>query len=303
MKEMSNLFRYKVQKLAATIGIFDGVHKGHQRILKKLAREAKKEKLKSVVITFNPHPQKVLNPKAKIPFLMSLEHRIKLIKEMGIDSCRVIKFTKSFSRIAPEDFIKNILIGKRHLKVLIVGENFLFGFKEKGDANLLKSMSKRYNFKLYTVAPLKMKGKIVSSTRIREAIENGNLRLAGLMLGRPVTILGTVIKGKGIGRKIGFPTANINPHHESIPPSAVYAVDVRINKKLHKGILNIGTRPTFTKDKDPAIEIHIFNFRENIYGKDLEIIFKRKLRNEKKFSSPEALKRQIKSDILTAKSL
>jgi len=289
-----------MKKIAATIGIFDGVHKAHQRILKKLCQEARKDKLKSIVITFHPHPQKVLNPKVNIPFLMSLEHRIKLIKEAGIDSCRVIKFTKKFAKLSPEDFIRNLLIDKARLKTLIVGRDFLFGFKQKGGIDLLKKLSKKYNFKLYPINPIKIKNKMVSSTAIRKAIEKGDLKFASFMLGRPVSILGTVIKGRGVGKKIGFPTANINPHHESIPSAGVYAVDVKINKKLHKGILNIGTRPTFTKDKDPTIEIHIFNFRKNIYGRDLEIIFKRKIRNEKKFSSPKALKRQISSDILKA---
>nr|MBU1328401.1 bifunctional riboflavin kinase/FAD synthetase [Candidatus Omnitrophota bacterium] len=279
---------------AVTIGIFDGVHKGHQVILKKVLEEAKRSRLKSVVITFNPHPVNVLNPSAEIPLLMSLEHRGRLIKKMGVDYFFVERFTKSFSKLSPEGFIKNILIDKLNLKALVTGENFLFGFKEKGDVRLLKRLSKLYNFKLCSITPIKIEGDYVSSTRIRKAIERGDLLLASKLLGRPVTILGTVVKGKRLGRKIGFPTANIDPHHESIPSSGVYSVDVALDRdgKLYGGILNISAHK--------IIEAHIFNFNKDIYGRDIEVIFKKKIRDEKKFKSLEALKRQIQQDILRA---
>ena len=277
---------------AVTIGIFDGVHKGHQAILKRLLGEAKKAALKSVVMTFDPHPAKVLNPAEKIPFLISLEHRIKLIKEMGVDACFIVEFTKEFSSLSPEDFIKKVLIDKLGLKVLVVGENFLFGAKEKGNLRLLKSLGKKYDFKVREVRPLRIGGDFISSTRIRRAVERGDLRLASMMLGRPVTILGTVVEGKRIGRKIGFPTANIDPHHESIPPSGVYSVDVILEEKFYHGILNISTRG--------IIEVYIFNFNRDIYGRDIEVIFKRKIRDEKRFKSLEALKQQIQLDIQKA---
>ena len=275
-----------------TIGIFDGVHKGHQAILKKVIRRAKIARLKSVVITFNPHPVKVLSPGTKIPLLMSLGHRIRLIKKMGVDECLVMRFTKGFSRLSPEDFIKNVLVDKFNLKVLVTGGNFLFGFKEKGGVALLRKLSRAYDFKFYSVPPLKMDGNFISSTRIRRLIEEGDLKLASKMLGRPVTILGTVVKGRRFGRKIGFPTANINPHHESIPPGGVYGVDAVLGEKKYSGILNISGRK--------IIEVHIFNFKKDIYGKDIEIIFRQKIRDEKKFKSPEALKKQIQLDILQA---
>jgi len=275
-----------------TIGIFDGVHKGHQAILKKVIRRAKIARLKSVVITFNPHPVKVLSPGAKIPLLMSLGHRIRLIKKMGVDECLVMRFTKGFSRLSPEDFIKNVLVDKFNLKALVTGGNFLFGFEEKGGVALLRKLSRAYDFKFYSVPPLKMDGNFISSTRIRRLIEEGDLKSASKMLGRPVTILGTVVKGRRFGRKIGFPTANINPHHESIPPGGVYGVDAVLGEKKYSGILNISGRK--------IIEVHIFNFKKDIYGKDIEIIFRQKIRDEKKFKSPEALKKQIQLDILQA---
>jgi riboflavin kinase / FMN adenylyltransferase len=275
---------------AVTIGVFDGVHKGHQAILRRVLKEAKRNSLRSVVVTFYPHPVKILNPGAKIPFLISLKHRIKLIKNMGIDDCVVIKFTKRFSGLSPEIFVKSILIDKLNLKVLVTGENFFFGSKEKGDTKSLEGLSEAYGFKFYSIPPLKIGGEFISSTRIRKAIEKGDLKLASKLLGRPAAILGTVVKGKRLGRKIGFPTANIDPHHESVPPSGVYSIDVALDEKLYRGILNISAHK--------IIEAHIFNFNKNIYGRDIEVIFKQKIRDEKKFKSLEALKKQIQLDIL-----
>jgi len=274
---------------AVTIGIFDGVHKGHRAVLKKVLREAERKGLKSVVITFDPHPVKVINPRSQIPLLMSLGHRVQMIKKTGVDYCFVEQFTKKYSMLSPEDFIKNILIDKLNLNTLVTGGNFLFGNKEKGCSFLLKKLSKAYNFNYYSVSPLKIDGEFISSTRIRKAIEKGGLMLASRLLGRPVTILGTVVRGKRLGRKIGFPTANIDPHHESIPPSGVYSVDVILNKRLYSGILNISSHK--------VIEVHILSFKKNIYGKDIEVIFKRKIRNEKKFKTLTALKHQIQTDI------
>ena len=272
-----------------TIGIFDGVHKGHQKILKKVLKEAKASRLKSVVVTFDPHPVKVLSLRAQIPLLMSLDHRIRLIKKMGVDYCLVKKFTKEFSKLSPEEFIKDILVDKLNLKALVTGENFLFGFKEKGCSKLLKKLSKIYDFKFYSIPPLKIGGEYISSTRIRKLIEKGRLGLAKKLLGRPVTILGTVVKGKSLGRELGFPTANIDPHHESIPPAGVYSVDAALGKKIYRGVLNISLHK--------IIEAHILNFNKNIYGRDIEVIFKQKIRNEKKFKTLESLRRQISLDI------
>jgi len=292
--------QYNIRKTIATIGIFDGVHYGHQRILKKLVRIAAKENSKSMVITFHPHPRKVLNPDLKVPFLTSLEHRLKLIEEMGVDFFLVIKFTKSIARMKAPDFIKKILVDRLNIKALVVGEDFLFGHKEEGDFALLRSSGKLFGFRLFGVKGVKRNGRYISSTRIRKKIEEGDLKEASKLLNRPVSILGTVVEGRAVGRSIGFPTANIDPHHEAIPPSGVYAVRVRFGKRFYRGILNIGSRPTFFKHrtKEKTIELHIFNFKKDIYGKDVEIIFKKKIRPEKKFSSVEALRQQIQKDIL-----
>ncbi|MDP8230550.1 MAG: bifunctional riboflavin kinase/FAD synthetase [Candidatus Gorgyraea atricola] len=291
----------------AAIGIFDGVHRGHQKILKKLTKEASRNNASSLLITFDPHPRNIL--KSKIPLLISLKHRLTLIKDFGVDSLRVIRFTGKLSRLSGEEFITKILMRRFKIDILVVGENFRFGYKGRGTAGLLK----RYGFKVFEVKTLRSKGHSVSSTRIRQKIEKGDLRNASLMLGRPVTVLGTVVRGRRVGRRLGFPTANIDPHHEAIPPSGVYSVDAKISNRIYKGILNIGTRPTFGLPRtraerlvrgsniDPTIELHIFNFKKTIYGKDVEVIFKRKIRDERRFKSVEALRKQIQSDIILSK--
>jgi riboflavin kinase/FMN adenylyltransferase len=299
MKRIYNLSN--VQDVAVSIGIFDSVHRGHQKILKRLVKEALRHNTKSLVITFHPHPRKILNPRERVPFITSLEHRLRLIETLGVDFSLVMAFTDALSKMAPCDFIDKILVRSLHAKVLVIGENFLFGNKGKGDFIFLKKASKIYAFKLIVIRPARSKGKVISSTRIRCAIEKGDLKNASLMLGRPVSVLGTVVKGRRIGRKLGFPTANINPHHEAIPPSGVYAVDAKLDKRPYKALLNIGRRPTFGASMEPSIELHILDFKKDIYNKDVEIIFKRKLRNEKRFSSISALRKQIEKDIQRAR--
>ncbi|MBC8473543.1 MAG: hypothetical protein H8D54_01885, partial [Candidatus Omnitrophica bacterium] len=206
---------YKNKKVVAAIGIFDGAHRGHQKIIKKVIARSHLNHVKSLVITFHPHPRKVLNPRSKTPLLLSLEHRLRLIKEMGADYVSVIKFTKKLSKMTPLDFVKRVLLQDFNIKTIIVGTNFLFGQGHKGNFAYLKKMGQRYDFKVIGIEPIKMKGSNISSTRIRKTIESSDLKNASMMLGRPVTILGTVVKGRKVGRRLGFPTANINPHHEA----------------------------------------------------------------------------------------
>ncbi|MFH1853833.1 MAG: bifunctional riboflavin kinase/FAD synthetase [Candidatus Omnitrophota bacterium] len=291
---------FKIKRVVAAIGVFDGVHQGHQKILKKAVGIASRTYMKSLAVTFHPHPREVLNPNLRIPLLTSTAHKNKLIEKMGIDLLLDLKFTKSLAKMDAEDFVIKILVNSLNIKGLVVGKNFLFGRKGRGDFKLLKSMGMKYGFRLFGVRPLKVKGASVSSTKIRKAIEKGDLRSASLMLGRPVSILGTVVSGRKIGRKLGFPTANINPRHEAIPPDGVYAVDALICGKRYKAILNIGIRPTFNIKREPTIELYIFKFSKNIYRNNVEIIFKYKVRNERKFRSVELLKKQIKKDILRA---
>lgn len=278
------------------LGVFDGVHRGHISILRKAASFARRIGGRSEVLTFWPHPQREKS-------LYSLKHRLKLIAEEGIDVCIVINFNRSFSGITARSFVKDILVKKLNARYVYVGKNFRFGRHAEGDIKTLFELSDEYDFRLKVFNVVTLKGRPVSSTYIRGLIAKGRLRRAGEFLGRPVDILGTVIKGKSIARKLGFPTANINPHHEVIPPSGIYAVNLILGKRKLKGACYIGRKPTFNRKADKHIEAHIFNFNKNIYGKDVRVEFLEKIRDDKKFNSSQDLANQIKKDINKVKTL
>lgn len=282
-----------------TIGIFDGLHRGHIRIVKSLVKRAKELDAKSLVLTFYPHPSSVLHPKNLAPLLISLKHRISLLKDIGIDILVLLRFNKSFSKMKPETFITGVLQKRFGMKEILVGDNFNFGWRRSGDIGLLRKFSKKYGFRVKRIRLLKLRKRIISSSYIRSLILNGRLNEASRLLARPVSILGTVKKGTKRGRILGYPTANVDPHHEAIPPSSVYAVYIKLNNKKYKGVLNIGLRPTFYIEgypPEPTIEVHIFNFNKDIYGKDLEIIFVKRLRPEIRFKDKDSLIKRIRLD-------
>jgi len=285
----------KFRKPVVALGVFDGVHRGHINILKGAVKKAGSIKGTSMVLTFWPHPQKEES-------LYSLEHRLRLISELGIDVCIVINFNQKFAKISAIDFIKNILFKKIHAHYIYVGKNFRFGKNAEGDFKTLVGLSKIYNFKIKVFGVIKIRNRPISSTYIRTLIKKGRLVLARKLLTRPVSILGTVIRGVSLARKLGFPTANINPHHEVIPPHGVYAVRIIFNGRKFNGICYIGCRPTFLS-KSENVEVYIFNFNKNIYGKYLEIQFLREIREEKRFASASSLIEQIKKDILTSQRM
>ena len=288
-----------------TVGVFDGLHIGHRTIIRKVVTAARKAKLASVVVTFDPHPAKILKSAQKAPSLISLKHRIRLIEELGIDILLVVKFTAPFSRLTPEKFVKNILVDKFRMKEIYTGENFYFGKGAAAGIEMLRGTSRRYGFKVTTVNPIRALGHIVSSSLIRQLILQGSLGEAARLLSRPVSVFGTVVKGSGVARGLGCPTANINPHHEVVPPRGVYAVKERVGKRELRGILNIGFRPTFygSRDEEPTIEVHIFDFKGNLYNKDIEVCFVKKIRDERKFESAAALIEQIKRDMKAAQRI
>ena len=286
----------KYRKPVVALGVFDGVHLGHRRILEAVVGKARRIKGTSMVVTFWPDPHKEKS-------LYSLEHRLRLIEELGIDVCIVIKFSQSFSMISAEDFIKDILVQKIGAEYIYVGRNFRFGKEARGDFRILAKLSAFYRFKLKVFDLIKINNQPISSTYIRKLITQGKLDTARTLLSLPVSILGTVIKGSALGKKLGFPTANINPHHEVLPPSGIYAVSVFLDNKNFRGVCYIGAKPTFKKGIEKHIEVYIFNFQQNIYGKYLEIQFIKKIRNERKFSSPQSLARQVKKDIICTKRI
>ena len=296
--------KFSSRKFVVTIGVFDGLHRAHQKIIKALMEKAGPQGLLSLLVTFNPHPLDIVNAPGRVPLLISLKHRLRLLEGMGLDVAIVLPFNRKLSRMSPGNFIKGVL-GKIRISEIIVGENFLFGKNESGSAADLEKLSPAHGYKVTFVGDLKSSGTSISSTRIRNLILKGELAKASWLLSRPVTVLGTVVKGKRKGTIIGFPTANVDPHHEAVPPSGVYAVKMKLGRKVYNGILNIGVRPTFNKgvsrEKDPTIEAHIFDFKRSIYGMDVEIIFIRKIRQERRFSGAAELKTQIKKDAICAK--
>jgi len=210
----------------------------------------------------------------------------------------VIRFDRRFSNLSPERFVEDVLADRLNAVRVVVGDNFVFGDEQRGSLATLKRLGKRYNFAVENIKPVKAGRRVISSSHIRHLIAMGDLSAAGRLLGRPVSVLGTVIHGDKRGRIIGYPTANINPHHESIPPSGVYAVKIKLQNKLFNGILNIGRCPTFKpyKDVEPTIEVHIFDFKRAIYGRDLEILFVKEIRRERHFADKQDLIRQIRRD-------
>lgn len=287
-----------------TIGNFDGVHIGHQKIFDFVKRKAKQLGGTSVVITFNPHPIKVLYKEHPLRLITTNEDKLKLIEKCGIDLTISIPFTYEFAQIEPEDFVKNILVEKFNAKWIVVGYDYRFGRARRGDKELLKKLGKTYGFKVTVLKAYKKKGKILSSTAVRNALFEGNVREANQFLGRAYHIDGEVIKGIGRGSSIlGYPTANIVPKQEIIPKEGVYAVKVTIpNLKTFNGVANIGNNPTFG-NVNMSYEVHILDFKENLLGKLIRVHFIERLRDEKKFNSPEELKENIARDIEIARKI
>lgn len=303
MKVIYGIGRLKLTKPSCvTVGVFDGLHRGHQAIIRKVTSVAKKRRLQSVILTFFPHPDSIIKSAVRSPLLISLKHRLNLISSFKIDVCVVVKFDNKFCKISAKNFISNILIKKCQMKNLVISKNFIFGKNRTGNLKLIKRLSKDLNFKVDFQPQLKINKKAISSTLIRSLIIKGSLTKASRLLGRRIEVVGTVIGGDNRGRNIGFPTANIDPHHEVIPPRGVYIIEAWLKDKRFFGLANIGFRPTFKKDKIEIIEIHLFNFKSNIYGRDLRIVFIKKLRSERHFKQKADLIEQIDKDILQAKS-
>lgn len=283
------------------MGIFDGLHRGHKQIIRRIVKVASRIKGRSIILTFHPHPLKILFGKRFLPLLMSLEHRIRILKHLEVDVCIVVDFNKRFSKITADRFIKEVITKICPYKI-IVGENFTFGKNSKGNSVLLRKMASEFGFKIESVPLFKIDGKTASSTYIRSLIQNGNLKAAQRLLGRPYSVLGEVSRNRGMGRKLGFPTANLDYDPEVIPPDGVYLVKIILGRRTYSGLCNIGSRPTFFKAKKrrKSIEVHILGFKRYIYRKNLEVQFIKRVRPEKKFPSREQLIRQLEKDRLKA---
>lgn len=288
-----------------TIGNFDGVHRGHQALFRKVTQWARKLNGESVVMTFHPHPLDVLFPGKGPVFITPHERRLELIADCGIDVSIVIPFNAEFAQITALDFVKKLLVQTIGAKGVVVGYDYRFGYGREGDIEFLKKLGKEYGFEVETVTGIQVDGTMVSSTAIRESIREGELKAAGKLLGRPYEITGEVVKGRERGgRLLGFPTANINisASTQASPRQGVYAVQVIVGGKRYGGAANLGYNPTFG-DTDLSLEAHIFDLNEDLYGKTITVCFVDRLRDEKRFSGPEELSVQIKKDVQKAKEV
>jgi len=288
--------KYKRSSLA--VGNFDGVHKGHQKVFK----YARKTKSKFGILTFSPLPIMFFNKKIRNYRLASEDEKFQLLKKFNADFIVNIKFNKNFSKISAENFIKNIIYKEINPRQIFVSNNFKFGNKRKGNVNLLKKFEKKYDYKLFKIVPYKHKKKIVSSTKIRKLLQKGNINLANKLLSRPWLIDGYVVKGKKLGRKLGYRTCNIRIKNYVLPKAGIYAAKVLIGrqKKLHSGIAYLGSRPTF-KGKEVLLEVYIFGIKKNLYKKKLRVYFVKFIRSDKKFKSSSGLVRQMNKDVILVK--
>ena len=284
------------------IGNFDGVHLGHQKLFNLAKSYKKKYSLKIGVVNFDPMPKMFFNQSLKNFRLSSINQKINLLNNLGVDFIATKKFDRTFSKTKSINFIKNILYQKLNAKFIFVSNNFRFGNKREGDVNLLIKNEKKYKYKVVEPKPLSVKQKVVSSTLIRNLLENGFLEKANKLLGRNWSIVGIVQKGRQIGKKIGFPTCNISIKDYVLAKPGVYAVKVlrKNNSKYIKGIANLGYRPTFNQQKI-LLEVHLFNFSGNLYNKYLSVEFLKFIRKEKKFKNVDQLKTQIQTDLTIAK--
>ena len=290
----------KYHKGVIAIGNFDGIHLGHQKVINEARKKAKSKKLPFGIITFEPVPVMYFNSKIKNHRINSLEQKKIQLKKLKLDFLIIIKFNKIFSSLTAEKFIKEIIYNKTKCSFLYVSKNFKFGYKRKGNIQTLKKYEKLYNFKCLIIRPYKKNKKIISSTLIRKKIINGKIREANTLLNREWNIKGKVIKGRQLGRKIGFPTCNLQLNDYIVPRNGVYAVKVKGSNFNKKGIANVGFRPTIN-GKKLLLETNIFGIDKNLYNKEIDISFKKFIRREKKFKDLEHLKKQIKIDIKKAK--
>lgn len=289
--------------LALAVGVFDGIHLGHQEVIRAAQEHATQHHGTAVVVTFDPHPAHVLRPGSAPKLLCGLRHQQQLLAQLGIHSLLACPFTTETAKTPARDFITQLAQAARPLGCISVGYTWSFGHQREGDIHLLMEMGQQHDFAVYGVPPLKIGGEVVSSTRIREAIASGQFDQAAQLLGREYAVFGKVVEGRQLGRQLGFPTANVEVENEQLPPLGVYAVEARIADDWLPAIANLGRRPTVSENADPALEVHLLDWSGDLYGQDLEVRFTRFLRPEMKFSGLEELKGQIGRDIAAARGI
>ena len=287
---------------SVTVGNFDGVHLGHQKILRAVVDKAQSCRLKSAVITFDPHPAKVLKPDVAPTMLETIEQRCQHFAELGVEAVLILKFDLSLAAVSAEDFVKRYLVDTLRAREIFVGANFRFGQKQRGNVTMLQTLGAQDGFEVNIVEPKTLDGEIVSSSNIRKALHEGQVGEAERMLGRPFALAGEIVSGTGMGRKLIVPTLNLKTPQETLPKNGVYVTATAVDGASYGSVTNIGVRPTFDGRK-LAIESYLFGFSDFVTSGPLEVKFLARLRDEQKFAGPEALKTQVLQDIERAQTL
>jgi riboflavin kinase/FMN adenylyltransferase len=304
---MKAVFKYNGEysgPKAIGLGNFDGLHKGHMTLIETLVKKAQGESIKSMVYTFRQHPENVLMKDCHTPLLTSMRKKIQLLSKTCVDFIFFDRFNLEYSRMMPEDFVRDILVEKLEARIVVAGFNYRFGYKGSGGLELLERLGTKYGYKLVVIPPVKVDNMIVSSTLIRELLIKGDICRVNECLGRPYSLGGIVKPGDRRGVALGFPTANLHPErHLAMPAPGVYLTKTEVDGIAHDSITNIGSNPTFRNSDNTSIETHILDYCNNIYGKKIEVYFLRKLRDEIKFSSADKLKERVCGDISIARQL
>jgi riboflavin kinase/FMN adenylyltransferase len=285
------------------VGNFDGVHRGHQKILERVCRRAGERGGTPLVLTFDPHPPRVVRPDKAPPLLMTPGQKLEALARSGVVGVAVVRFTHDLSQWDPDQFVRAVLLEWLHVAEVWVGANFLFGRERTGNYTLLRVLGSQYGFRAEKIDPVRYKEFVVSSTRIRRLVSEGRVDEAGALLGRHYVLDGTVVPGDARGRMLGFPTANLSTENELLPPHGVYATLAVLEGRVWTAVTNIGVRPTFGGDARPAIETHLLDFEGDVYGHRLQLAFAQRLRDERAFPGMEALRAQIDADCRRARDL
>ncbi len=285
------------------LGNFDGLHRGHAKIVERVRRRAQELVATAAVLTFDPHPPRVVRPDRAPALLMTLGQKLDCLAQAGMDGAAIVRFTPELSRWEPETFVRNVLVDWLRVAEVWVGDNFLFGHDRSGNFSLLRSLGARFGFRVEKVAPVRYKEFVVSSTRIRRLVDEGDVDEAGALLGHHYFIDGEVVPGAGRGRGQGFPTANLRTENEILPPDGVYAAAVTVERVIHPAVTNVGLRPTFERNGERVVEAHLFDYDEDLYGRRVRLAFVRRLRGERAFPDARALQRQIAADCEEARAL
>ena len=288
-------------RVCVGIGVFDGVHLGHQQVIRQTIADARRHEARAVVVTFDRHPNAVVAPARVPPLIQSNAQKLRTLELLGVDVTWLIRFDEAFSRQTGEAFVRRLNADLGHLLSVCVGSEFTFGHKRSGSVFLLQELGREMTFDVHGLAAVALDGQVVSSTRIRDAIRRGEFDAADQMLGRTYALDGLVVRGDQLGRKLGFPTANLDVTGRIIPPSGVYAVHAETGAKSYRAVVNIGVRPTVKGEARPRVEAHLLDFDGELYGQELELTFAQRLRDERKFASLDALKNQIAADITAAR--